>query len=197
MSYIGNTIAVQETWLSDTPPSDKSKYTIWVNTTTGKTFNWYDDGGTSQWIQDVAQSEGNILSNNSVNTNQLVNGSVTEPKLDVNGLQIVGLLPTAWCVFNGTFIGTNAPIAGYNISSVERISTGNYIVNLTDTFDNTNYSVVATAQNQSADSTLSPLISENKDIPRNTTTVRIIASSYLNAVINPLFVSVYVYGGRT
>ena len=37
---------------------------------------------------------------------------------------------SAWCVFDGTVAGTNAPVAGYNVPSVTRVSTGVYTVNM-------------------------------------------------------------------
>jgi len=44
-------------WQADTPPVDKGTFPIWFNTATGKTFTWYSDGDSSQWVQDVATSE--------------------------------------------------------------------------------------------------------------------------------------------
>lgn len=41
-----------------------------------------------------------------------------------------GAFASAWCVFNGFTAGTNAPLAGYNVSSVTRNSTGNYTVSM-------------------------------------------------------------------
>jgi hypothetical protein len=38
----------------------------------------------------------------------------------------------AWCFFNGATAGTNPPTAGSNVTSVQRISTGRYRVNLTN-----------------------------------------------------------------
>jgi len=35
----------------------------------------------------------------------------------------------AWCVFDGTTVGTNAPIKGYNVTSVTRNGTGDYTIN--------------------------------------------------------------------
>jgi len=46
-------------WLGDTPPADKETYPVWFKTDTGKTWTWYTDGDDdSQWIQDVAEQEG-------------------------------------------------------------------------------------------------------------------------------------------
>jgi hypothetical protein len=46
------------------------------------------------------------------------------------------------CCFNGTTVGTNAPIFGYNVTSVTRDSAGTYTINLTVPFVDTNYVIV-------------------------------------------------------
>lgn len=51
----------------------------------------------------------------------------------------------AWCVFDGTLTGTNAPTAGKNVTSVTRTSTGNYILNFTVAMADANYGVTVTA----------------------------------------------------
>lgn len=45
----------------------------------------------------------------------------------------------AWCRFDGTATGTNAPQAGFNVTSVTRNSTGNYTINFTNAMADTNY----------------------------------------------------------
>jgi hypothetical protein len=47
----------------------------------------------------------------------------------------------AWCYFNGITTGTNAPTAGYNVTSVERTGTGAYTINFTTAFSNANYAM--------------------------------------------------------
>lgn len=44
----------------------------------------------------------------------------------------------AWCVFDGTATGTNAPDAGYNVTNVTRNSAGNYTVNIDDNLSSGN-----------------------------------------------------------
>lgn len=51
----------------------------------------------------------------------------------------------AWCYFNGTTAGTNAPTAGYNVTSVTRNSAGNYTVNFTTSMSSTSYCILAIA----------------------------------------------------
>jgi hypothetical protein len=45
------------------------------------------------------------------------------------------------CYFDGTLTGTNAPISGYNVTSVTRNSTGQYTINFTVPFTTANYAV--------------------------------------------------------
>jgi len=47
----------------------------------------------------------------------------------------------AWCTFDGTLTGTNAPSAGGNVTSVTRNSAGNYTVNFTTALPAANSSV--------------------------------------------------------
>lgn len=58
--------------------------------------------------------------------------------------------PKAWCTFNGTTTGTNAPSAGYNVSTVTRNGTGDYTVNLTTSFSSATYCVALAMINSSS-----------------------------------------------
>ena len=49
----------------------------------------------------------------------------------------------AWVEFNGT--GSHSIIGSYNVSSVSRTANGNYQVNFSNDFANTNYAVFATS----------------------------------------------------
>ena len=83
-------------------------------------------------------------------------GSTTQDVLTVSSTGLVTLpnatlalqdgLPTyacrAWCNFNGTLTGTNAPRAGGNVTSVTRNSTGNYTINFITAMPDTNYSLL-------------------------------------------------------
>ena len=46
-------------WVGDTPPADKEEFPIWFDSRNGLTYTWYEDGTSSQWVQDVAINEGN------------------------------------------------------------------------------------------------------------------------------------------
>lgn len=52
----------------------------------------------------------------------------------------------AWCNFSGTATGTHGCNASYNVSSVTRTSAGNYQINFTVPFADTNYVCIATAE---------------------------------------------------
>jgi len=64
---------------------------------------------------------------------------------------VVGATPLymarAWCIFNGTLTGTNAPTAGGNVTSVTRNSAGNYTVNFTTTMTDANFAAVVSGCN--------------------------------------------------
>lgn len=52
----------------------------------------------------------------------------------------------AWAMWDGTTVGSNAPTAGYNVTSVERNSAGNYTVTFTVAFSSVNYAVVGSGR---------------------------------------------------
>lgn len=47
----------------------------------------------------------------------------------------------AWCNFDGTLTGTNAPRAGGNVTSVTRNSVGDYTINFTTAMPDANYTI--------------------------------------------------------
>lgn len=51
----------------------------------------------------------------------------------------------AWCVFNGTLTGTNAPLAGGNVTSVTRNAPGSYTINFSTPMPDTAYATSAVA----------------------------------------------------
>lgn len=60
------------------------------------------------------------------------------------------LAARAWCVFNGTITGTNAPITGANVSSVTRNGAGDYTVTFTTSMPTAEYAAVGMAIAQAA-----------------------------------------------
>jgi len=55
----------------------------------------------------------------------------------------------AWCTFDGTVAGTNAPTAGGNVTSVTRNGAGDYTLNFTTALPNANYAVSGTVTGSS------------------------------------------------
>ena len=82
------------------------------------------------------------IAGSAVTTAKVNAGSITAAKLDgaqTGSAPIYGV--RAWCVFNGTTAGTNAPIAGGNIASITRNSVGDYAVTFTTPMPSANYCV--------------------------------------------------------
>jgi len=87
-------------------------------------------------------------------TQTLTNKTLTSATLttpSINSAQFATVSGTAplygcraWCLFNGTLTGTNAPTAGGNVTSITRNSTGNYTINFTTAMPDTNYATVWT-----------------------------------------------------
>jgi hypothetical protein len=53
-----------------------------------------------------------------------------------------GITAAAWCQFNGNTAGTNPPTQGFNVTSVQRVSAGSYVLNYTRNFTTTTYAIV-------------------------------------------------------
>ena len=81
----------------------------------------------------------------------------------------------AWCVFNGTLTGTNAPISGSNVTSVTRNAVGDYTVNFTAAMPDANYCVSLSCRNASTATGSAPVMESGSDA----TKVRVI--TYLSS----------------
>lgn len=64
----------------------------------------------------------------------------------INARQNTVAAKSAWCNFNGTSTGTNAPTAGGNVTSVTRNGLGDYTVNFTAAFASANYAACVTVK---------------------------------------------------
>lgn len=101
----------------------------------------------------------------------------------------------AWCTFDGTSTGTNAPTLGQNVTSVTRNGTGDYTINFTNAFSNSNYCVSGIARRD-------PGMSDNGNIhvaiggaAPTTTALRILTPrSDAAGVEDPKIVCVQVFG---
>lgn len=97
----------------------------------------------------------------------------------------------AWCLFSGTATGTNAPTAGYNVTSVTRNSAGDYTVNFTTAFASANYVCQATSVN-SANNTFMEV---NGSVAPTASAIHLFAvNSFAGAVADPVSVMVVCYG---
>ena len=87
-------------------------------------------------------------------TDTLTNKTLTSPTLTTPVINsatfatVSGTAPIygcrAWCTFNGTTAGTNAPTSGGNVSTVTRNSAGSYSINLTTAMSDALYSTQCT-----------------------------------------------------
>lgn len=68
----------------------------------------------------------------------------------------------AFCLFNGTTVGTNPPTAGYNVQSVQRNSVGNYSVRLTRPLTSANCVPVASQNTGPSGTVLTQLVSAGR-----------------------------------
>ena len=98
-----------------------------------------------------AGTSGNVLASNGTDfVSQNISASQAEQEAGTSTTKMVTpgrqqfhpSAAKAWCKFDGTLTGTNAPTAGYNVTSVTRDSTGNYTVNLTTAFSSADYVVI-------------------------------------------------------
>jgi hypothetical protein len=85
------------------------------------------------------------LPDDCITTAEIAANAVTYAKI---GTTEQGQLCKAWVNFNGT--GTVAIRASYNVSSITDIGAGDYVVNFTTAFADSNYSVAGAASYSSA-----------------------------------------------
>lgn len=111
------------------------------------------------------------LPDNAVLTADIANAQITAPKL--SGAQ-TGTAPVygirAWCTFDGTLIGTNAPTAGGNVTSVTRNGVGDYTVNFAVGMSTATYGVICDASTGTA----TTQINDVYPITKTTASVRVI-----------------------
>lgn len=124
--------------------------------------------------------------------------SVNDYALNVPELQAAGLLPTAWCVFDGTLTGTNAPIAGYNVASVTINSVGSYTINLINDLDNGDCSIAGSCNfNNVIDNDMTDFVVDNVPTIAPFNSVSVTSHSHSSNVrVNALKVYVQVFGGK-
>ena len=127
----------------------------------------------------------------SIQTDDLAAGAVTPPKL--SGGQS-GNPPVfgarAWCVFNGTLAGTNAPIAGGNVSSVTRNAAGDYTVNFATAMPDGDYSVSGSARGQSDVDTNSTLFGSGVG---TNSAARVFTKNAANTLVDSSRISVAIF----
>jgi hypothetical protein len=102
-----------------------------------------------------------------------------------------GNLPKAWCRFDGTLTGTNAPTAGYGVTSVTRNGIGDYTINFTTAMADANYAVMCTGTRVTGNSGVQAYVSELT--APTTTAVRIMVGNQGGSVQDQNGISVVVF----
>ena len=102
---------------------------------------------------------------------------------DTNGTQ-TGTLCRAWVNFNGTSSGTIAPRASFNVTSVTKVSTGQYTVNITNAMPDANYAAVCTVSSNGAGVSTQTIATGEPGTARTTTAFRILTFSGAGASFN-------------
>lgn len=107
----------------------------------------------------------------SIATADIQNGAITAEKL--SGGQ-TGAAPVygarAWAMWNGNTAGTNAPLAGGNVSTVQRESVGVYLLTFSVALPAVPFSILVTAQTTAGAGTRTNVCSAESI---STTTVRV------------------------
>lgn len=96
----------------------------------------------------------------------------------------------AWCVFNGSTAGTNAPTAGGNVSTVTRNSVGNWTVNLATAMPTSTFAALAMSNRSSGTGNETGL----SIAATTTSTVTIVNYGYDGAYRDSSLISVAVFG---
>jgi hypothetical protein len=95
----------------------------------------------------------------------------------------------AWCVFNGTTVGTNACDASFNVTSVTRFGAGTYTVNFATAFASTSYACTAMGA-----TTSNAMVYGNSAAQTTSTFGLYSVVSTTNAVVDPVRVHIACYG---
>jgi hypothetical protein len=133
-----------------------------------------------------------LVQDATITTAKIVDTSITAAKL--NGAQ-TGSAPIygcrAWCVFNGNTAGTNAPLAGGNVTSVTKNATGDYTINFTTALQDTNFSLSGSANVAAANKT----VFTEHSTARTTSSVSVLTSQggAGSAQSDPTLVSVAIF----
>jgi hypothetical protein len=93
----------------------------------------------------------------------------------------------AWCTFDGTATGTNAPAADYNVTTVTRNSIGDYTVTFTSNMSDTNYAVIVCAEDTA------PFICNYNTKAVGSVVAKIYAQNGTIPVADPANVSVHIF----
>jgi hypothetical protein len=97
----------------------------------------------------------------------------------------------AWCNFNGTLTGTNAPRSGFNVSSVTRNGAGDYTINFSSALSSTDYATIVSARRAATNSNMWATISQGGIYSTTQVQIETITSTPSNSDSDIVCVSVF------
>lgn len=89
----------------------------------------------------------------------------------------------AWCIFNGTLAGTNAPLAGGNVTSVTRTGPGQWTINFAVALPTSNFAVSAISNLLDAGMTHGTLTTESAQVSAFTFETNVYSDASTVAVV--------------
>lgn len=153
-----------------------------------------DDGSQIQLLSATAADDTlTTVAWGTFETASIAPNSVNEAALDVPELQAAGLMPTAWANIDGTLLGTNVPTSGFNIASVETISTGHYKITFTVAMDTTDYAIAMAVDNNNFVSTKN--ICHYSDQHKLTTSIEVDTFNITSGLYSVKF-CIHFFGGK-
>lgn len=124
---------------------------------------------------------------------KIVDGSISAADLSGNqtgSAPIYGV--RAWCRFNGTLTGTNAPVAGGNVTSVTRNAAGDYTINFTTQLPSANYALMGMSRSDNTSYLTCPRIKFGST--PSTSSVSVETGSYNTVNADQSLITVCVIG---
>ena len=134
-----------------------------------------------------------------VGEDQIIDGSVTSPKLSILSLQQAGLVPTAWVVFNGDgSINADQTLMGQlNVSVVHQEGTnGSYTITFSSPLANSNYVINVTGQRPSGAVNNDMINMVSRTVSPDVNGFRIITRDLSNTGVKAQRIYITVFGGR-
>jgi hypothetical protein len=122
---------------------------------------------------------------------QMESASATDVYVSPGRTQYHPGMAKAWALWNGATTGTNAPTAGYGVSTIERVGTGIYNITFSTAFSSTSYAVFGSTDYKSNNSN-----KINITTITSTTVCQVTVTNSANNVVDLDRVYILAYGDQ-